>query len=234
MVSSRQHPNVERAIEISLQQITRTSAISPGKQIWNNFDAAALQEVAVFVRDYERTRERRSCLLDFAFFWHEEDLLDMKALKQVGALCVCEDEDDNLLVLLVTSRETGRWIIPKGWLAKRLKAHEAAAREAMEEGGVTGKIGTKPIGTYRYFRSHTHGQQLHIVSVYLFSVRSALEHWPEEAQRKRAWFPASAAARLVAEPELRSLIARVGHAKVRPKLRGISRLAKSAEVLVAR
>jgi 8-oxo-dGTP pyrophosphatase MutT (NUDIX family) len=158
----------------------------------------------------------------------------MKALKQVGALCVCEDDDDNLLVLLVTSRETGRWVIPKGWTAKRLKPHEAAAREAMEEGGLTGKIGTKPIGTYRYFRPHPQGDQLHIVSVYLFSVRSALDHWPEEAQRKRAWFSTSAAARLVAEPELRSLITRLGRLKVRAKLRSVSHLAKSAEVLVAR
>ena len=95
----------------------------------------------------------------------------------------------------------------------------------MEEGGVAGKIGTKPIGTYKYSRPHPQGEQLHIVSVYVFSVRSALDHWPEEAQRNRAWFSTSAAARLVAEPELRSLIWRLGRLKVRPKLRPVSHLA---------
>ena len=151
----------------------------------------------------------------------------MKPLKQVGALCVCEADDEKPLILLVTSRDTGRWVIPKGWPTKRLKAHEAAAREAMEEAGVSGKVGTTPIGSYRYHRPHQAGDQPHNVSVYLIAVRSALDHWPEEAQRERAWFSVSAAARRVAEPELRSLIRRIGTLKDHPKWRCVSRLTKS-------
>jgi 8-oxo-dGTP pyrophosphatase MutT (NUDIX family) len=151
----------------------------------------------------------------------------MKSLKQVGALCVCEADDETPLILLVTSRDTGRWVIPKGWPAKRLKAHEAAAREAMEEGGVVGKVETKPIGSFSYHRPHQNGDQLHSVSVYLVAVRSALEHWPEEEERKRAWFSVSAAARLVAEPELRSLISRIGMLTGHPKWRCVSDLTKS-------
>ena len=138
----------------------------------------------------------------------------MKPLKQVGALCVCEADDQRPLILLVTSRDTGRWVIPKGWPAKRLKAHEAAAREAMEEAGVAGKVRTKPIGSYQYHRPHQDGDQLHTVSVYLMAVRSALDRWPEEAQRERAWFSISTAARQVAEPELRRLIRRIGSSKI--------------------
>jgi 8-oxo-dGTP pyrophosphatase MutT (NUDIX family) len=153
----------------------------------------------------------------------------MKALKQVGALCVCEADDETPLVLLVTSRDTGRWVIPKGWPAKRLKAHEAAAREAMEEAGVSGKIGTKPIGTYEYLRPHDHGDQLHHVSVYVVAARSALDHWPEESQRRRAWFSVSSAARRVAEPELRRLIRRIGTLSEHPKWRCISQLTKTTD-----
>lgn len=153
----------------------------------------------------------------------------MKPLKQVGALCVCMSDDETPLILLVTSRDTGRWVIPKGWPAKRLKAHEAAAREAMEEAGVSGKIGTKPIGSYLYHRPHEHGDQLHSVSVYLVAVRSALDHWPEEAQRERAWFSVSSAARRVAEPELRRLIRRLGTLKEHPKWRCFSKLSKSPD-----
>jgi hypothetical protein len=49
-------------------------------------------------------------------------------------------------VLLVTSRETKRWIIPKGWPKKRKDPWESGAREAAEEAGVIGKIGREPIG----------------------------------------------------------------------------------------
>jgi 8-oxo-dGTP pyrophosphatase MutT (NUDIX family) len=153
----------------------------------------------------------------------------MKPLKQVGALCVCEADDETPLILLVTSRDTGRWVIPKGWPAKRLKAYEAAAREAMEEAGVSGKIGTKPFGTYLYLRPHQNGDQHHNVSVYLIAVRSALDHWPEEAQRERAWFSVSSAARRVAEPELRRLIRRLGTLKDHPKWRCISQLTMTTD-----
>lgn len=153
----------------------------------------------------------------------------MKPLKQVGALCVCKADDEKPLILLVTSRDTGRWVIPKGWPAKRLKAREAAAREAMEEAGVSGKIGTKPIGTYQYRRPHQNGDQLHNVSVYVVAARSAFDHWPEEAQRKRAWFSISTAVRRVAEPELRRLIKRIGTLSNHPKWRCISQLTKTSD-----
>ncbi len=89
----------------------------------------------------------------------------MKTLKQVGALCVCQaDDGDELLVLLVTSRDTRRWVIPKGWPAKSLKAHQAAAREAKEEAGVQGRVSSTIFGKYRYTRPDKAGDQTHIVS----------------------------------------------------------------------
>jgi 8-oxo-dGTP pyrophosphatase MutT (NUDIX family) len=71
---------------------------------------------------------------------------------QVAALPVVVGDDGIARVLLLTSRETKRWVIPKGWPMKGLKPHEAAAQEAFEEAGLSGKIGKKPIGRYTYFK----------------------------------------------------------------------------------
>ena len=143
----------------------------------------------------------------------------MKALKQVGALCVCGAEDGALRVLLVTSRETGRWVIPKGWLAKGLREHKSAAREAMEEAGVLGRIWTEPIGSYRYFKRDDKADQLLGVSVFLLSVNKQKNHWPEQEQRRRARFSVEVAARRVAEPELRALIRSISKLDIKPEWR---------------
>jgi 8-oxo-dGTP pyrophosphatase MutT (NUDIX family) len=151
----------------------------------------------------------------------------MKPLKQVGALCVCRADDGTPLILLVTSRDTGRWVIPKGWPAKRLTPRQAAAREAMEEAGVSGKIGTKPIGSYEYVRANDKGGQLLNVSVFLLAARVERNRWPERDQRKRAWFSVEAAARRVAEPELRKLIRSIAKFAVDPEWRAADLLMAS-------
>jgi 8-oxo-dGTP pyrophosphatase MutT (NUDIX family) len=143
----------------------------------------------------------------------------MKMVKQVGALCVCGTDDGLLRVLLVTSRETGRWVIPKGWPAKGLRDHKSAAREAMEEAGVSGRIGTKPIGSYRYFKRDDNTDQLLGVSVFLLAVSKQKSRWPEQRQRQRAWFSIEVAARRVAEPELRALIRSIPRFDVHPEWR---------------
>lgn len=143
----------------------------------------------------------------------------MKALKQVGALCVCGADNGALRVLLVTSRETGRWVIPKGWLAKGLREHKSAAREAMEEAGVSGRIWTEPIGSYRYFKRDDKADQLLGVSVFLLAVNKQKNHWPEQEQRRRAWFSVEVAARRVAEPELRALIRSISKLDIKPEWR---------------
>ena len=121
----------------------------------------------------------------------------MKA-DQVGALCVRRRANGSCQVLLVTSRDTGRWIIPKGWKAKRLKDHEAAAREADEEAGVSGKVTSKPIGKYSYPKIDDAGARSLRVAVFLLQVRRERDHWPERDVRE--------AVKEVGEPELRTLI----------------------------
>lgn len=53
-----------------------------------------------------------------------------------------------LEIMLVSSRETGRWVLPKGWPIKGIKPHETAAQEALEEAGILGKVAKTPLGDY--------------------------------------------------------------------------------------
>jgi 8-oxo-dGTP pyrophosphatase MutT (NUDIX family) len=129
----------------------------------------------------------------------------MAVQKQVAALPVRRIKGKTE-VLLVTSRDTGRWIIPKGWHAKGLKGHESAAREAKQEAGVEGKIDPKAIGHFRYVKTERSDQGAVDVTVFLLSVRKVLKRWREAAQRERAWFPIDDAAESVQEPELSSII----------------------------
>lgn len=124
---------------------------------------------------------------------------------QVAALPVLGQAAE-MRVLLVTSRETRRWIIPKGWPEKGMKDREAAAREALEEAGLTGKISRRPIGRYRYFKRTLDSFQPCEVAVYRLDVQGEQPTWDEQGQRQRAWFSPQVAAHLVDEPELKLLL----------------------------
>ncbi len=126
--------------------------------------------------------------------------------KQVAALPLRRGKDGELEVLLVTSRDTGRWIIPKGWPSKRRKDHKAAAREAREEAGVKGRITPEAIGRYQYLKRELTDAGPIEVTVFLLTVRKEYQHWPEQRERRRAWFALEGAAEKVEEPQLSSLI----------------------------
>lgn len=130
----------------------------------------------------------------------------MTVHRQVAALPLRRRKCGAVEILLVTSRTTGRWIIPKGWTSKRLKDAKAAAREARQEAGVKGKIKPKAIGSYRYVKPELGDGAPIDVAVYLLSVRKQAKRWPEQHQRRRAWFRVLDAARKITEPELSSLI----------------------------
>jgi 8-oxo-dGTP pyrophosphatase MutT (NUDIX family) len=125
--------------------------------------------------------------------------------RQVGALPVRRSESGALEVLLVTGRRTGRWVIPKGWPSRRLNDAAAAAREAMEEAGVSGNLSSQSIGSYTYAKSKPRKVIEIEVEVYLLAVETVSPNWEEE-ERARAWFPATMAAALVHEPALSLLI----------------------------
>lgn len=125
---------------------------------------------------------------------------------QVGALPIRRASDGSIEILLVTSRETQRWVVPKGWPIKGMKDHDAAAREAYEEAGVVGKVGKKSSGSYTYWKRLPDHLVLCGVKLYRLEVERQLAAWPEQEQRRSQWFKPADAADLVDEPELRAAI----------------------------
>ena len=114
-------------------------------------------------------------------------------------------------VLLITSRETRRWIIPKGWQMLHLQDYNAAKREALEEAGTAGRIGKTALGQFDYVKNLKGGasQKCRVV-VYPLEVKALLRDWKERGQRTRKWFSADQASRLVQVPFLRSIILGLG------------------------
>ena len=110
-------------------------------------------------------------------------------------------------VLLVTSRVSKRWLIPKGWPMKGKTDWEAAAQEALEEAGVRGTVGDVPIGSYRYLKERDDDTVPARVLVYPLRVSEVLDDWPESKQRDRDWFTLSEASKAVYEPDLARLLA---------------------------
>ena len=109
--------------------------------------------------------------------------------------------------MLVTSRATRRWVVPKGNAMAGLSPHAAAAQEAEEEAGVTGAICPVPLGSYRYRKLRGSGASL-MADVALFPLRVMQEQpaWKEQHERERRWFSLADAADAVDEPDLRELI----------------------------
>jgi len=122
--------------------------------------------------------------------------------QQVAALAWRQVES-GVDLLLVTSRISGRWLLPKGWPMAGLSAVESAMQEAFEEAGVWGRPGEQPLGSYRYDKILKDGSAVPCsVDVYAFRSMGLLDEWPEKTQRKRRWYSASAAAEQVTEPDL--------------------------------
>lgn len=127
-------------------------------------------------------------------------------IRQVAAIPFRLREDGSLEVLLVTSRTTRRFIVPKGWPMKGKSGRKAATIEAEEEAGVLGKALKQPAGTYSYWKRMTNGFIRVDVVVYLLQVTEETDDWQEAADRQRAWLPAADAALLIDEPELSTLL----------------------------
>ncbi|HEY0626911.1 MAG TPA: DUF47 family protein [Allosphingosinicella sp.] len=119
--------------------------------------------------------------------------------------------DAPVSIMLVTSRETKRWVIPKGNPSGNLAPHAAAAMEAEEEAGVRGAICPTPLGSYRYRKRRGNGASLMFdVEVFPLAVTQELDAWKEQGQRTRRWFPLAEAADAVEEADLANLIRSFG------------------------
>ena len=128
-------------------------------------------------------------------------------MRQVAAIPFRLAEDGSIEVMLVTSRETRRFIVPKGWPMKGKSGRKAATIEAEQEAGVVGKALRKPAGTYSYWKRLATRFVRVDVTVYLLAVTEERADWQERSSRQRSWLSPADAALLIDEPELATLVA---------------------------
>lgn len=126
-------------------------------------------------------------------------------VRQVAALCF--RRNPRVEILLVTSRETKRWVTPKGWPMTDRPDYAAAATEAFEEAGVDGVISEAPIGAFRFTKTLKRGGSRALAAdVYALEVIKLRDDWPERGERTRGWFTPEEAAAAVDEADLADLI----------------------------
>ena len=127
--------------------------------------------------------------------------------RQVAALCWRHKRGSVPEVLLITSLNSKRWILPKGWPEPELGPAENAMREAFEEAGVIGQVSPKPIGSYHYLKEKRDGGGIPCsVEVFALEVTKQVADWPEKGAREILWLPADQTAARVAEPGLRQIL----------------------------
>lgn len=131
-------------------------------------------------------------------------------LIQYGVIPTRFSAEGGVEVLLITSRETRRWVVPRGNPVLGLSPVDSAAQEAFEEAGIRGPVDPVPFGRYGYEKRRRNGALLP-AEVQLFRMRvvELCDDWPEKGERERRWFARSEAAAAVAEAELADLILRV-------------------------
>ena len=128
--------------------------------------------------------------------------------RQVAALPWRRSADGGVEILLITSRETRRWVTPKGGRMTGKTDAEAAAQEALEEAGIEGVVSERPLGSFRYLKVLKR-RASRWCTVDLYELEVMVEHpdWQEREERERVWVSREEAARMVDEPDLQALIA---------------------------
>lgn len=119
-------------------------------------------------------------------------------------------------ILLISSLDTGRWIIPKGWPMDGMRPAEAAAQEAWEEAGLRGKVHDSVLGLYSYSKWLDEEMSIPcVVLVFPFEVSHLDEVFPEAGKRKTKWMSPKKAAQRVDEAELKQMIEAFDPARLR-------------------
>lgn len=129
-----------------------------------------------------------------------------KVFQQIGALCF-RKRGHKISILLISSRRSGRWIIPKGWKLDKFNNRKSAALEAWEEAGVQGRVSNRSVGVYFYRKKKTEDTYFTCqVKVFSLQVMKMKKNFPEKNQRKQIWVTPAEAIPLLMEPELKELI----------------------------
>jgi 8-oxo-dGTP pyrophosphatase MutT (NUDIX family) len=107
-----------------------------------------------------------------------------------------------LEIAMVTKRQRGSWIVPKGTVETGETPRQSARREASEEAGLVGRMGQRPCGSYLYLK----GREPRLVVVFLMRVTRQLRRWSEDEEREREWFELERAIQRVRERGLRRIL----------------------------
>lgn len=124
-----------------------------------------------------------------------------KIYKQSGVIPY-RVRDGKVEVLLISTRKSQKWVIPKGGICKGMTPPDSAAKEAWEEAGVIGQVNTEKIGAYKYRKRGN----LYRVNLFWLPVEKVLEDWPESGERKRIWLEINHAAMIVKENSLKKIL----------------------------
>lgn len=112
-------------------------------------------------------------------------------------------------ILLITTLNTRRWIVPKGWPLDGLAPHQSAAQEALEEAGISGKMETSALGAFAYEKLRKNGEKISCsIEVFPMQVELQRKRYMEKGARELCWCSVTEALTRVREPGLRRLIAR--------------------------
>lgn len=155
-----------------------------------------------------KTRPARALTLLQQLAAVPEKLFSGSFRQQYAALCFrYGGSGEEIEILLITSRTSGRWIIPRGWPMKRRKPHQAAAIEAWEEAGVRGRVRKEPVGRYTYLKMLDNGDVVPcVVDVFQIEVTRVEARFKERGERLLDWVRPDEAARRVRDIELKSLL----------------------------
>ncbi len=125
---------------------------------------------------------------------------------QIAALCVRRGKNGTE-ILLVSTRDTGRMILPKGWPERNKPPFKTAAAEAYEEAGVVGKADSRPLGIFKSFKGLNNGRKLKTrVLVFKVQFEKQLKKYPELGQRDCTWLPLDDAIKAVDEKSLKNFL----------------------------
>ncbi|WP_428688397.1 NUDIX hydrolase [Roseibium sp.] len=151
---------------------------------------------------------RSTTVPDFSWLQGLGGLFVKPARLQIAALCVRPGGTEPE-VLLVSTRDSGRYILPKGWPEKDKPAWDTAVIEAYEEAGIVGEVDRRPIGSFRSYKGVSKGLKIRTkVLVYKVRFEKQLKEFPETGQRKCVWLPVSKAIEKVDEPALKRFLRR--------------------------
>ncbi len=125
-------------------------------------------------------------------------------IREIGAVPY-RIRDNQMEIVLITTRRRKRWIFPKGQVEKRLTSLKVAKLEAFEEAGIVGQIKKGMDREFTVYR----GRRKVRLQVFPIECDEVLDHWPEAHERDRVVIQLEEALKMIKGKSLRKCIKRI-------------------------